>query len=334
MYGYENFEPTPIVTSFEGAINQLDVDLIRKIKEYLAIRCNMQEIFTYPWMEDELVAAILQNTNGVLKLSTPPSPTESYIRSSLLPNICGAIAKNERYFNEFSIFEEAQIFKDENYTSPYDTRELLPTQERHIAGAIVGSSDNVKNLFLKAKGIVENMPRYTHMEGFEFRRNKKPVWADETVWLNIYLDGKKIGDLALLSKKASLACGIKNLSAMLFEINADSLKPFLSRTNGFEHLNEYPLIEYDVSMLFNIDTKWSTIKAVALTKKNNESFLRDVAFVDEYKGSQVPEGMKSVTIRLTIGSNDKTLNANEIEACANTVLKVLSKELGGEMRTK
>ena len=334
MYGYENFEPTPIVTSFEGAINQLDVDLVRKIKEYLAIRCNMQEIFTYPWMEDELVAAILQDTKGVLKLSTPPSPTESYIRSSLLPNICGAIAKNERYFNEFSVFEEAQIFKDENYTSPYDSRELLPTQERHIAGAVVGSSDNVKELFLRAKGIIENMPRYVHMEGFNFRRTEKPVWADETVWLNVYLGDTKIGDLALLSKKASLACGIKNLSAMLFEISSDALKPFPSRTNGFTHLNEYPLIEYDVSMLFDVNTKWADIKTAALKKKNNESFLKDVAFVDEYKGAQVPEGMKSVTIRLTIGSDEKTLNANEIETCANSVLKVLAKELGGEMRTK
>ena len=334
MYGYENFEPTPIVTSFEGAINQLDVDLVRKIKEYLAIRCNMQEIFTYPWMEDELVSAILQDTKGVLKLSTPPSPTESYIRSSLLPNICGAIAKNERYFSEFAVFEEAQIFKDENYTSPYDSRELLPTQERHVAGAVVGSADGVKDLFLRAKGIIENMSRYVHMEGFNFRRTEKPVWADETVWLNIYLDDTKIGDLALLSKKASLACGIKNLSAMLFEINSDSLKPFPSRTNGFAHLNEYPLIEYDVSMLFDVNTKWADIKTAALKKKNNESFLKDVDFVDEYKGAQVPEGMKSVTIRLTIGSNEKTLNANEIEACANSVLKVLAKELGGEIRTK
>ena len=172
------------------------------------------------------------------------------------------------------------------------------------------------------------------MEGFNFRRTEKPVWADETVWLNIYLDDTKIGDLALLSKKASLACGIKNLSAMLFEINSDSLKPFPSRTNGFAHLNEYPLIEYDVSMLFDVNTKWADIKTAALKKKNNESFLKDVDFVDEYKGVQVPEGMKSVTIRLTIGSNEKTLNANEIEACANSVLKVLAKELGGEIRTK
>ena len=334
MYGYENFEPTPIVTSFEGAINQLEVDLVRKIKEYLAIRCNMQEIFTYPWMQDELVSAIIEDTAGILKLSTPPSPTESYIRSTLLPNICGAVAKNERYYSDFAIFEEAQIFKDENYTAPYDARELLPTQERHVAGAVAGNADKVKEIFLRAKGIIENMSRYTHMEGFNFRRDQKPSWADETVWLNIYLGDIKIGDLALLSKKASLACGIKNLSTVLFEINTDMLKPFRSRTNGFDHLNEYPLIEYDVSLLFNADTKWAEIKAVSLKKKNNESFLKDVSFVDEYKGAQVPDGMKSVTIRLTIGSDEKTLNANEIEACANSVLKILTKELGAEARTK
>ncbi len=48
MYDYKNFEATTITTSFDGAINQLGVDLVRRVKEYLAFRCNMQEIFTYP----------------------------------------------------------------------------------------------------------------------------------------------------------------------------------------------------------------------------------------------------------------------------------------------
>ena len=77
MYGYENFRAAPITTSFDGAINQLDKDLERRIKEYLAIRCGMQEIFTYPWMTDQYVSAILQDTTGILSLSTPPSPDES-----------------------------------------------------------------------------------------------------------------------------------------------------------------------------------------------------------------------------------------------------------------
>ena len=334
MYGYENFEPTPIVTSFEGAINQLDIDLVRRIKEYLAIRVGMQEIFTYPWMSDTFVEAILENTDGVLKLSTPPSPDEKYIRSTLLPNICKAVQKNERYFTEFSIFEEAQVFEDKDYASKYDEKELLPLQRRHIAGAFAGGSDNVSTLFRKAKGVIENMARYTHMEGFKLERIEKPYWADNVVWLNITLEDKVIGNLALLSKKASLLCGIKNLAAVLFEIDTDALKPFTSRTNNFTHMAEYPTIEYDVSLLFDVNTKWEEIKTTILKKKNSDSYLIDADFVDEYKGAQVPEGKKSVTVRLTLGSNEKTLTSNDIESCANTVIKFLVKNLGAEMRTK
>ena len=334
MYGYENFDATRIITSFDGAINQLDIDLVRRIKEYLAFRCNMQEIFTYPWMSDDAVNAVMPDTNGILRLSTPPSPSESYIRSSLLPNICKAIARNERYYSEFSIFEEAQIFRDEKYQNQYDSREWLPTQERHLAAAFTGSAEDIKKIFLNAKGVLAMMPRMTHMEAFTFRRTEKPYWADDTVWLNVYLGEEKIGDLGLLAKKISLACGIKALASVLFELNLDALKPFKSRTNTFTHLAEYPTTEYDVSMLFDADVKWERIQEVVLSKKKNGSFLQDVSFVDEYKGKQVPDGKKSVTLRLIIGSAEKTLTSSEIENCANTVIKALSHLLAGEVRSR
>ena len=330
MYGYENFDPAPITTSFTGAINQLEVDIERKIKEYLAFRCGMQEIFTYPWMSDEYVNAVLQSTEGILALSTPPSPTEKYIKSSLLPNLCKAVNLNLRYFTEFAIFEAAQIFSDKNYTAPYYDIELLPEQKRNIAGAFVGSMDDIVSLFRKAKGVLEFMPRVTHMEGFTFKKENKPVWADDTVWLNVYVGETCVGNLALLSKKAALGCGIKNSAVMLFELDVDELKPLKSRTNAFEHLAEYPLTDYDVSLLFDSNTTWDEIYSVMTTNKNE--LLRSASFVEEYKGKQIPEGKKSVTIRLVIGSLDKTLKAEEIEACANAVAKKLKKQLGAELR--
>ena len=92
MYGYDNFEATAFTTTFTGAINQKDKSLVRNIKEYLAIRCGMQEVYTYPWMNDTFVHAVLPDTDGILKLSTPPAPDLSYIRCSLLPNLCEAVA--------------------------------------------------------------------------------------------------------------------------------------------------------------------------------------------------------------------------------------------------
>ena len=330
MYGYENFEAEPITTTFDGAINQLDKDLERRIKEYLAIRCGMQEIFTYPWMEESYVNAVLQSTEGILSLSTPPSPAERFVRSSLLPNLCKAVVKNERYFNEFSIFETAQVFRDENYTSPYDPREKLPSQRKNVAGAFATTDKDITALFRKAKGVVEMMALYVHMETLTFRQTEKPVWADNVVWLNIYRGDEKVGDLALLAKKVSMACGIKNMNVMLFQLDQDSLVPLKSRTNTFTHLAEYPMTDYDISLLVDGSVQW---KDVAQTVRGIKSeLLHGAAFVDEYRGKQVPAGKKSLTLRLAIGSKDKTLTSAEIEEVASGVLNKIAKRFGAELR--
>lgn len=330
MYGYENFEAEPITTTFDGAINQLDKDLERRIKEYLAIRCGMQEIFTYPWMEESYVNAVLQSTEGILSLSTPPSPAERFVRSSLLPNLCKAVVKNERYFDEFSIFETAQVFRDENYTSPYDPREKLPSQRKNVAGAFATTGKDITALFRKAKGVVEMMARYVHMEALTFKQAEKPVWADNVVWLNIYRGDEKVGDLALLAKKVSMACGIKNMNVMLFQLDQDSLVPLKSRTNTFTHLAEYPMTDYDISLLVDGSVQW---KDVAQTVRGIKSeLLHGAAFVDEYRGKQVPAGKKSLTLRLSIGSKDKTLTSAEIEEVASGVLNKIAKRFGAELR--
>ncbi|MBR5308843.1 MAG: phenylalanine--tRNA ligase subunit beta [Clostridia bacterium] len=342
MYGYENFQPTPITTSFEGAINQLEIDIIRKVKEYLAFSCNMREIFTYPWMNEEFVKALIPDTSKILTLATPPSAEERFIKSTLLPNICKAIVKNEHNFDEFAIFEESLVFSDEAYTSNYPN-EKLPKQERHIGLAFAGSADDFGTLFATAKGYLAEMPSYTHMEGFTFKRCDKPSWADDTAWYNIYIGDEKIGDMGLLSKKTAMACGIKVLTAVLCELNIDAFKPFRSRTNKFVKLPEFPRNEYDLSMLVDSMVKWEDIKECALTaKKSDGCYLIDVDFIDEYTGKQVPEGKKSVTIRLTLGSDEKTLTSAEVEASANIVIKKLSAEkseknpyaVAAEIRTK
>nr|MCR5738946.1 hypothetical protein [Lachnospiraceae bacterium] len=45
-------------------------------------------------------------------------------------------------------------------------------------------------------------------------------------------------------------------------------------------------------------------------------------------------GKKSVTIRLTIGSKEKTLTSEEIENAAGSVMKQLNKKMGAELRAQ
>ena len=170
------------------------------------------------------------------------------------------------------------------------------------------------------------------MEAYEFRKDEKPVWADNVVWLNVCLDGERIGDMGLMAKKVSMECGIKNLSVMLFELDASKLKPLKSRTNRFAHLAAYPETDYDISMLFDSGASWDEIYDTILGSKKASALLKAASFVEEYRGKQIPQGKKSVTIRLSIGSDEKTLTSQEIENAANQVMKKLSKKMGAELR--
>ncbi|MDR1884896.1 MAG: phenylalanine--tRNA ligase subunit beta [Synergistaceae bacterium] len=333
LHGYENFEPTPITTTFERSINQRGVDLERWLREYLSYRCGMQEVFTYPWVKDEYLDAVFPDRSGMLEISTPPAPDERHVRSSLLPNLLGAVSGNVRYFDDFAIYELSQVFFDRNYASAYDGRELLPEQRRRVTGAFVGWENGVPGLFRRAKGVVENIGRYVHVESLSFGQSARPHWADETVWLNISSGGAEAGHLALLSKRSALAAGIKQSAVMVFDIDVDSLIPLPSRTNKYARLPEYPQVEYDISMIFGDETKWESVESAALGKRGASDLVRSASFVDEYRGKQIPPGKKSITIRLVIGSDRKTLTSDEIESSAAAVKKRLIKQLGGEERT-
>jgi phenylalanyl-tRNA synthetase beta chain len=248
-----------------------------------------------------------------------------------LPNLCRAVSGNLRYFDEFAIFEGAQVLWGDKLSADFDEREKLPTQRRYFAGAVVGGRENVGDLFRRTKGIIAMLPRYTHIEALNFVQAEKPDWADASVWLNIMHNETMVGNVALLCTKSALVCGIKNSAVMLFELDIDALVPLASRTNQFVHIPEHPVTDYDVSILVGRDLRWEQIEAVVKEKIGPDSFIRGVSFVDEYRGKQIPEDKKSVTLRLIVGAN-KTLTHEEIENSVNAVIKRLSKTVGAEMR--
>ena len=121
---------------------------------------------------------------------------------------------------------------------------------------------------------------------------------------------------------------------MLFELDTTLLQPLKSRSNHFTHLAAYPETDYDISMLFDVNVVWDDIFDAIMGKKKASALLKGASFVDEYRGKQIPAGKKSVTIRLTIGSEEKTLTSQEIESTAGQVMKKLEKKMGAELRTQ
>ena len=323
LLGYEYFKKQPLPVNFEESIHQVKVDLARRLREYLAFRCGMNEIFTYPWIDEKFIHAAGIDTDKSVRLATPPAPELGILRSSLIPGMLEAIDKNYRYFDEFSMFEAAQVFEKGEY-SPSSPDEVLPVHKNLLTGVFAGK--DARTLFFKAKGVIEGMAGYCHFKPLSFKQKEKPSWADEKVWLNIVEEGKVIGSIGLISVQALSESGIKMISAAAFELDTAMIEPYPSRTNEFKHLPQYPLVEQDLSLLVDESMTWGEIKEAI------KYMVKDLRFVEEYRGKQIPAGKKSVMLSLKIGNDDSTMTSKQIEKKMNGIIKVLDKKCGAQLR--
>ena len=324
LLSFESFEAQPLTISFDHAVLQNKVLLETRIKEYLSNRCGFYEIFTYPWINEKYIDAASLNKEDSIKLATPPSPEEAYLRSSLVPGMLEAISKNLRYFDSFKMFEMAQVFiKGEYHESSED--ETLPIHKKLLTGSIVGS--NPKEVFYELKGVIENISRYTHMKELNFTTEcEKPSWADINAYLAIKLDNELVGYMGLLSVKTMNDAKIKRTNVAIFELDSDMFIPLESRTNKFKHIPVLPSVEKDLSLIVDENITWADMTKYIRSKAS------DIKFIEEYRGNQIPEGKKSIMLRVTFDSGDTTLTSEEINTKLDAIIRTLNKMCGAVLR--
>ena len=321
---FESFEAQPLTISFDHAVLQNNVLLETRIKEYLSSRCGFYEIFTYPWINEKYINAASIDKNNSVKLATPPSPEEAYLRSSLVPGMLEAISKNLRYFDNFKMFEMAQVFiKGEYHESSED--ETLPIHKKLLTGSIVGN--NPKDIFYELKGVIENLSRYTHMKELSFTTEcEKPSWADINAYLAIKLDDEVVGYMGLLSVKTMNDAKIKRTNVAIFELDSNMFVPLESRTNKFKHIPVLPSVEKDLSLIVDENITWAEITKYIRSKASS------IKFIEEYRGNQIPEGKKSIMLRVTFDSGDTTLTSDEINTKLDAIIRTLNKMCGAVLR--
>lgn len=323
LLSYQSFEAKPLPVKFEHAVIQPKVLLERRLKEYLAFRCGFNEIYTYPWVDIKYINAARMDTTNSIRLATPPAPELANLRTSLIPGLLETVSKNLRYYNSFKLFEMAQVFeKGEYHESSED--ETLPIHKKYLSGCIVDK--DAKKIFYEIKGVVEGMNKYCHMENITLEQIEKPSWADINAYLSIKSNNEEIGTLGLVSVATMTDSKIKRTNVAIFELNVDKLVPLDSRTNKYENIPALPLVEKDLSVIVDNDIKWSDISSTI------EGKVKELEFIEEYKGEQIPEGKKSITFRFKIGNEDSTLTSEQINEEMNRIVKLLNKKCNAYLR--
>ncbi len=330
MIGYEHFAYQAPSYQIRSAIKQPDKDLQRRLNLYLAREGASQEIYTYPWVSDELIQAAGLDAEEWPSLSAPPAPDQRHIRGSLVPAMLGAVRQNFRYYEGFRLFEQTKVFHQSK------THELTERKALCVAWAqlLRGNKQEAMRvqLFRQLQGLLEAMPRRLQMEAlyWDSLAEGRPVWADRSACLGIYKDPERkqrIGVLALLSPQTATRVDLKAEAAVaMLELDVEALQALPSRHNSYEALAQYPEVEQDLSLLVPETVTWAELA------EQIRPDVHKLEYLEEYRGQQVPEGYRSISLRYRLRSDEGTLSSEAIDEIRQRLLKRLDKRLGVVLR--
>jgi phenylalanyl-tRNA synthetase beta chain len=114
------------------------------------------------------------------------------------------------------------------------------------------------------------------------------------------------------------------------ELDLDGLLAASPEVVMFRDLLAYPAVEQDVALV--VDAGLPAAAIVESLKRAGGKLLEDVAVFDLYEGTQVGEGKKSIALRLSFRSPDRTLSEDEVNKIRVEMLKKVAVETGADLR--
>jgi len=327
IYGYSKL-PTSLPTREITAVPMnREMIFFRKINSIL--NCHgMDEISTYTFVGEKLYKSLNLDIKHCLRIINPISPELGYVRNLIVPNLIEKIIQNKNKYPDINIFELERIVNRELDNSG------IHKQPVTLAGAIY-RKDGTNNLFLQAKGILENLFAELVLdikfEEYDSKKDQYKNMVHNGRVANLFLNEKNVGILGEVSPVVLSSNFQLEGRIAIFEFNASELSKFFKFTKKFVPLSVYQGITRDLSLLVPSRIKYSKIIELISTLDIKE--LIKVELVDVFTSDKLGEDMKSITIKIYLQSKVNTLQDVDATTIIDTILSVLSSKLHITRRT-
>ncbi len=326
MHGYDNF-PVRL-----GAFRPGSVPDHPQFRLEDAIRDEL----TGAGLLEAQVPAFTSGRYGVVEISNPVSSEEAFLRSAILPGLISRLEHNLRRGNrDVRLFEIGTIFLPGEPGG-------LPVERTHVAAILHGMREPahwsgpevaldlwyVKGLLERLAGVVASgrawdigpapppapgPTLYCPERAFGLLDPEGTAWG---------VGGRLRADHVDLPKWGGDVWGIE---LTLPEEASSAPVP------TFRALPNHPSAERDLALLLAEEIPVEA--ALSLIRGKGGRDLREVEVFDLYRGDEIPEGTRSVAVRVRFRAEDRTLKDEEVEASLGGITRALEEELGVRLRT-
>jgi phenylalanyl-tRNA synthetase beta chain len=307
MVGYDSITPqAPLVPAavppgnpsrrFQHEVRSLFVDN------------GFNEVYNYSFLSEESVRAFGFDPASHIRVTNPIASNQELMRASLLPGIWKNVTDNARYRESFRLFE---IGREIHRKEPG-----LPDEIPHLVAALYDRQDG--GIF-ELKRIAECLMPGAQSFPAEARSYEHPARAAEIQW-----KGAVAGRLFELHPRF-----IETGRAAILDLDLRVVESLSTDRKRYTPIRRYPSSAFDLSVV--APGRELAGKLEAAIAGFAGPLLESIQFVRQYAGPPLAEGTKSVSFRVTVGSPERTLSADEIAAIRTTIIDRM-RELGYDLR--
>jgi phenylalanyl-tRNA synthetase beta chain len=307
MVGYASITPQAPAVLAEPVPSNLQHEQQRAVRAAM-VGQGFIEVSNYSFISDAEAALLGYSAETLLQVANPIVAEQKYLRPSLLPGIRRNLTDNSRYFGEFRLFEIGREYHKDGDGKPLERTRLL---------AAIYSRDTSGTGLLEMKRVAEYvLPSFKIVPGKNDRRTMHPERSGQ-----IETYGQRLGSLYELHPSL-----LERGRAAILDIDLDTLLALPAQPKKYQWLRRFPTSSFDLSIVAG------SRELVA----NLEDKLRQLAG-DDLVSLQfllifpLSPDKKSVSFRLTVGAEDRTLTAQEVTRIRERVVQGI-KAAGYELR--
>jgi len=337
LKGYDQI-PTTHPRSYVVANPQDRKIQVRSELRQVFAGCGFSEVVSYSFIAQEACDR-LQLAHGdprrrMVSILNPLTEDQGVMRTSLIPGLLAIMYRNSTQQNkDLRIFEIGKIF-----LSPAKTGgDELPEEVQMVSGLWTGARhDRTWHIkeervdFYDIKGVVESvcqalsLPtlRLTPLEGDGFPYLRQGHAA------KVYDGDEFLGTVGELTPEVLNSFELKD-PAFCFDLNFDKLVFSMRDEKHAKPVSRFPATTRDMALI--VDTPIEAQGMLDFIDALGQALIDGVHVFDVYEGAPVPQGKKSIALRLTYQSFERSLTDTEVNSIHDRVTEKVLKKFNAQL---
>ena len=309
------------------------------------------EVLNYPFVSSEQNQWFTDGQEPTVRLANALQSEANEMRLSLLPGLLEAAARNiSRGLTDLAIFEEGSVFLPSVEVSASqllpaggarpaeqvlsEIEQQIPAQPRHVA--VVFTGNRVPEQVGQAAIAASYQDALAAVSAIVNAVGTKADFVQRTVAgfhpgrsAEVHVAGTRIGCVGEIDPSISTGANLPRRVAAA-ELNLSALYALAPKVISANEVHIMPAATQDISVVVDAELPAAQLQ-FAIAAAAGE-LLENIVLTDDYRGSNLAPGTKSLTFALRFRAADRTLTQAEVTEVRDHALAVIAKNYQVQLR--